>query len=260
MKATALLSIALCAAFGAAQNLDDISECGRMCINNMLNKASELGCDSTDKACLCSKQNFAFGLRDCTLQACGAEDLPKIIAVGQAICASEGGSMTASGTASDTATGTPTGTPTGTDGPDSTPSETASSTPTGTHGTDSTQTSGSPSATQTTGIVPGGESSAYTTSAIVSTVTSGTEVIETTVGSTTLYTQVSDSNGTASPTSGLTGTPTSGSVAETTTESPTETEIPPGQTTPAEGAAGRVMTTAAPGVAGALGLIALLAM
>ncbi|KMU90130.1 chitinase 3 [Coccidioides immitis H538.4] len=201
MKATALLSIALCAAFGAAQNLDDISECGRMCINNMLNKASELGCDSTDKACLCSKQNFAFGLRDCTLQACGAEDLPKIIAVGQAICASEGGSMTASGTASDTATGTPTGTPTGTDGPDSTPSETASSTPT-----------------------------------------------------------VSDSNGTASPTSGLTGTPTSGSVAETTTESPTETEIPPGQTTPAEGAAGRVMTTAAPGVAGALGLIALLAM
>ncbi|KMU81322.1 chitinase 3 [Coccidioides immitis RMSCC 3703] len=147
MKATALLSIALCAAFGAAQNLDDISECGRMCINNMLNKASELGCDSTDKACLCSKQNFAFGLRDCTLQACGAEDLPKIIA------------WTASGTASDTATGTPTGTPTGTDGPDSTPSETASS-----------------------------------------------------------------------------------------------------QTTPAEGAAGRVMTTAAPGVAGALGLIALLAM
>jgi CFEM domain len=36
----------------------------------MLGLAVSLGCPSTDVACLCANQNFGYGVRDCSAQAC----------------------------------------------------------------------------------------------------------------------------------------------------------------------------------------------
>jgi hypothetical protein len=55
----------------------------------MLGQASALGCSSTDVACLCKNQNFGFGIRDCSYQACPPNtDIAAIIAYGNTYCAS----------------------------------------------------------------------------------------------------------------------------------------------------------------------------
>jgi hypothetical protein len=59
-----------------------------MCVNNMLALASSLGCSSTDVKCLCGNANFANGLHDCSLQACGAQVNQAVVAYGTAFCAS----------------------------------------------------------------------------------------------------------------------------------------------------------------------------
>ncbi|WEW62020.1 hypothetical protein PRK78_007520 [Emydomyces testavorans] len=238
MKTTALLSIALCALLGAAQNMNDISACGRMCIQNMLNKAPQLGCGNNDMACLCSKIDFGYGVRDCTQQACGGVDLEKIVALGQSMCASNGGNT--SGTGLPTASSAQTGV-----------------TSSGTNTAPATAT--------------GNASSAISTIPVVSTVTSGSKPVETTIGSTTLYTRVSGS-GTATGshsgttiTSAFTSTVTSGSSTHVVTGTTTQTQAGGATTTTtststSRAAAGRVMATGAPGVAGALGLMAMLAL
>jgi hypothetical protein len=61
-----------------------------MCVNNMLAQASALGCPPTNgqpnAACLCGNQNFAYGLRDCTYQACGQTDGTAVEAYGASYC------------------------------------------------------------------------------------------------------------------------------------------------------------------------------
>ncbi|EEP78141.1 predicted protein [Uncinocarpus reesii 1704] len=234
MKAAAFFSLGLCAVFGAAQNLDDIPQCGRMCIQNMLNKAAELGCAANDIACLCSNRDFGNGIHDCTQQACRDDNLDQIIAAGRALCPNN---------ESDTTSGAPATTQT---------IVTSSGT-------------GSATLTETISDTVVTSSSPYSTAPVVSTVTDGSQTMETTVGSTTLFTEVTGSGSvteTPSPTtvtSEFTSTLTSGSNTETVTGTTTETQTN-NPTTTSEGAAGRVMATAGPGVAGALGLMALFVM
>jgi hypothetical protein len=61
-----------------------------MCINNMATIAqTQLQCGAGDTNCFCTKSNWAFGVRDCSLQACSAEESAQAIAYASATCASE---------------------------------------------------------------------------------------------------------------------------------------------------------------------------
>ena len=68
-------SIAVIALFGAiasAQNFEGADSCGKTCGTAMVNQYSTLSCPSnSDYSCLCSKNNFLYGLRDCNSEACG---------------------------------------------------------------------------------------------------------------------------------------------------------------------------------------------
>lgn len=53
----------------------------------MLAKSEELGCSAPDAACLCTKPDFGYGIRDCSNAACGAEAAVSVISYGQSYCA-----------------------------------------------------------------------------------------------------------------------------------------------------------------------------
>lgn len=56
----------------------------------MLNgKASELDCKANDLACLCKSKDFAYGLRDCSVETCGSDEATKIVEYGIQICKSK---------------------------------------------------------------------------------------------------------------------------------------------------------------------------
>lgn len=57
-----------------------------MCVSNMNNKASDLGCKSGDMSCLCKTDDYKFGIRDCTQQACPSDDAEKVLAMAVAKC------------------------------------------------------------------------------------------------------------------------------------------------------------------------------
>ena len=59
-----------------------------MCISNMNAKASELGCNSGDMACLCKKQDYMYGVRDCTAQACPGDDAAAVVKIALSSCPS----------------------------------------------------------------------------------------------------------------------------------------------------------------------------
>lgn len=62
----------------------------KTCISNMLGQAVSLGCSAGDVACLCSNQNFRFGVRDCTNEHCTGEvDKNAVIQTGNMFCASK---------------------------------------------------------------------------------------------------------------------------------------------------------------------------
>lgn len=50
-----------------------------MCISNMNDKSPELDCKSGDMACLCKSDNYSFGIRDCTKEACPEDDSDKVV-------------------------------------------------------------------------------------------------------------------------------------------------------------------------------------
>lgn len=50
-----------------------------MCVDNMNNKASELKCNSGDMACLCKSDDYSYGIRDCTKQACPDDDSAAVV-------------------------------------------------------------------------------------------------------------------------------------------------------------------------------------
>ncbi|EGE78065.1 CFEM domain-containing protein [Blastomyces dermatitidis ATCC 18188] len=235
MKVSVLLSAGAFAALGAAQDWSGVSDCARGCIERMLGLAPSLGCKTEDVPCLCTNMDFAYGVRDCTIQACGPEDLPGAAAAATEFCPDDPPGASPSG--SQDATETPTG--------EHTPSPTRSSSP-----TDSTATrSESPASTP------------YTTQPIVSTITSGTQVITTTVGSTTLYSPVSDATGTPRPT-GTESEPTGSSTASPTDQpNTTGTNTGTGATPePTDNGAFHILAPATQGIMGALGVVALLAL
>jgi len=64
-----------------------IPECGRMCINNMLGQFASFGCSSAaDVTCLCGDPRFGYGLRDCTIQACGQDVFAAVQSFGNSVC------------------------------------------------------------------------------------------------------------------------------------------------------------------------------
>ncbi|KAF2749157.1 hypothetical protein M011DRAFT_466276 [Sporormia fimetaria CBS 119925] len=85
-------SFALLAAAGIAmsQDLASLPECGQTCITNMLSIAnSGFGCGAGDVVCYCSNQDFGYGVRDCSNQACSSpEEAARVIQYGTDYCAS----------------------------------------------------------------------------------------------------------------------------------------------------------------------------
>jgi len=138
MKTTQLFTIGALVFTAAAQTIDSLPPCGKLCVNNMLLKASELGCASGDVACLCKNVNFAYGIRDCSTAACGAEAAAPVIAYGEKYCGSGGSS------------------------------------------------GNTPNSSSSAATTIGGSPSGPTASAIVATITSGTQVFTSTLGFTTL--------------------------------------------------------------------------
>ncbi|KAL9125416.1 MAG: hypothetical protein Q9217_005383, partial [Psora testacea] len=86
-----IVAAALFAGLTLAQDLSAIQglpDCGKTCINNMLQLAPSLGCPNNNITCLCSNMDFGNGVRDCSFQSCPADvDKSSIIAVGNSFCA-----------------------------------------------------------------------------------------------------------------------------------------------------------------------------
>ena len=60
-----------------------------MCISNMNAKASELGCKSGDLACLCKSNDYQYGIRDCTSQACPDDNAQTVLQMALDSCPSK---------------------------------------------------------------------------------------------------------------------------------------------------------------------------
>ncbi|KAL7624550.1 hypothetical protein AAE478_006117 [Parahypoxylon ruwenzoriense] len=97
MKASAII-VGVASAFAAAQGTtfpQGFPQCGVTCVNNMLQQASDLGCgNDVTPTCLCTKQNFLYGVRDCATESCQDQNLAQqVIAYGSQYCADAGVSI-----------------------------------------------------------------------------------------------------------------------------------------------------------------------
>ncbi|KAH8710074.1 hypothetical protein GQ44DRAFT_440741 [Phaeosphaeriaceae sp. PMI808] len=75
-------SFAIVAAFaGAASAQAALGSCAQLCVNNMARIANqEFSCGAGDVACFCTKSNWAYGVRDCSRQACSSEESAQAVA------------------------------------------------------------------------------------------------------------------------------------------------------------------------------------
>jgi hypothetical protein len=109
MKSSFLTVFGLVAA-AAAQSSSDLPQCGQTCVSNMVSaaKSQELGCDAGDVSCLCTNQDFIYGLRDCSAAICNSEQAAAVVAYGLALCRQAGVQITtgSAGSVSASATGT----------------------------------------------------------------------------------------------------------------------------------------------------------
>ncbi|KAL6913439.1 hypothetical protein FSHL1_011115 [Fusarium sambucinum] len=109
MKSSLLTVFGLVAA-AAAQTSGDLPQCGQTCASNMVSaaKSQELGCDAGDVSCLCTNQDFIYGLRDCSAAICNDEQAAAVVAYGLALCRQAGVQITtgSAGSVSASATGT----------------------------------------------------------------------------------------------------------------------------------------------------------
>merc|ERR1711941_12968 len=79
-----MILLAAVAGAAAAQSLGD---CAQLCVNNMnLIANTEFACPAGDTACFCSQSNWAYGIRDCSRQACDAEQAGQAISYAAGIC------------------------------------------------------------------------------------------------------------------------------------------------------------------------------
>ncbi|KAI1488975.1 hypothetical protein F5X96DRAFT_42111 [Biscogniauxia mediterranea] len=123
MQISAMI-LGIFAALAAAQSPfpSGFPDCGATCFNNMWGLATQLGCTGIDASCLCTKPDFAYGVRDCATESC-SDNATEVIQFGADWCAAQGiaiggfpsGSAgTVSPTTTVEATGSPiTGSPTG---------------------------------------------------------------------------------------------------------------------------------------------------
>jgi len=96
MKSFSVLA-ATFAGVALAQNTMPTGDCSLLCINNMAKIAeTEFSCGANDLNCFCTKSNWAYGIRDCSRQACDAAQADAAITWAYARCA--GIAATASGT------------------------------------------------------------------------------------------------------------------------------------------------------------------
>ncbi|PLN75675.1 hypothetical protein BDW42DRAFT_180245 [Aspergillus taichungensis] len=86
MKTLSLSIAALLATASMVVADVSVGQCAQMCITNMDNKASELGCPKNDHKCLCEKKDYRFGVRDCTSQACPDEDSAAVVNIALKSC------------------------------------------------------------------------------------------------------------------------------------------------------------------------------
>ncbi|RYP70122.1 hypothetical protein DL771_005634 [Monosporascus sp. 5C6A] len=178
MKTSAIL-VGSSAALAAAQATfpAGFPECGQVCITNMLNLANHFGC-GLDPLCLCTQPDFLYGIRDCSNEYCQDPNAAaQTINYGAQYCAD--GGVAISGLPGNTASA-------------------STSAYTTVLATGSTTDAGS---TGSEGVTSG---VAVTTDEILSTLT---DVITSTVGSTTVFSTLEPS---------ITGTSSSGSVSTTT--------------------------------------------
>lgn len=109
MKSSLLTVFGMVAA-AVAQSSGDLPQCGQTCASNMVSaaKSRELGCDAGDVSCLCTNQNFIYGLRDCSAAICNSEQAAAVVAYGLALCRQAGVQITtgSAGSVSASATGT----------------------------------------------------------------------------------------------------------------------------------------------------------
>ncbi|KAL2039104.1 hypothetical protein N7G274_008153 [Stereocaulon virgatum] len=105
-----LTTAALFAGLVVAQDLSLINQlpnCGKTCINNMLGKAQSLGCQPNDIACLCKNMDFGNGVHDCSAESCPqGTDINTITSTGMQFCAAALANSSGSGSAGVTASTT----------------------------------------------------------------------------------------------------------------------------------------------------------
>jgi CFEM domain len=51
----------------------------KKCVDNMFRKSPELGCRVAEISCLCKKDNFMYGIRDCSREACGQRVIEEVM-------------------------------------------------------------------------------------------------------------------------------------------------------------------------------------
>jgi hypothetical protein len=80
-------SMVLLAAIAGAATAQNLGSCAQLCINNMNMIANtQFACPAGDQACFCSQSNWAYGVRDCSRQACDADQAAQAISYAQGQC------------------------------------------------------------------------------------------------------------------------------------------------------------------------------
>lgn len=91
-------SFVLLAVVAGGVTAQNLGSCAQLCVNNMnLIANSEFGCAAGDTACFCRESNWAYGVRDCSRQACSAEESAQAVSYAAGLCQVVG-SASASGT------------------------------------------------------------------------------------------------------------------------------------------------------------------
>ncbi|KEZ46909.1 hypothetical protein SAPIO_CDS0249 [Scedosporium apiospermum] len=165
MKLTTALILAAGAVGIHAQDVSSLPPCGQVCIQNMIGKAGEFGCQSTDVACLCRSRDFVYGIRDCSVESCSSS-AEQVIQYGVDFCRSQGIEVSTDGEGGAT---------------NASPTDTAA---TNTAGTDTAGTTTETPATETTTPSPATET-ATETATTPTTTGEATETATATEGTTT---------------------------------------------------------------------------
>ena len=80
-------SMILLAAVAGAATAQNLGSCAQLCVNNMNMIANtQFACPAGDSACFCSRSNWAYGIRDCSQQACDAEQAGQAISYAAGLC------------------------------------------------------------------------------------------------------------------------------------------------------------------------------